>query len=401
MPKLTPYMLERLQARTLRGERRSLKVSSDCADFASSDYLGYARSKLLKERILSAAASLPCIGSTGSRLLTGNSPLAEETEERVARCFGFPRALIFSSGFALNTGFLPAIAGEKDTFLLDENIHASLKTGLKLSKAAGYFFRHNDLNHLERRLKRLSSSPGNLFVVVESLYSMDGDITPLKAMADLCEPFGARLVVDEAHAAATIGQGHGLVAEYNLQDRVFASIVTFGKAFGCHGAALLGQTDLMDFVVNFCHSFVYTTAPSSFFFLAIREALSLFSEDRGEFSLLKKNISMMNQCLHEKAQDGCLMSPIRSIPFPAKELRTVVLKLQEKGFEALPIFSPTVKRGTERLRVCIHAFNAEDEIRQFANLIKEIQTDASSALHYRNSHGGGENHFRSMHCQIT
>lgn len=388
MPKLTPSMLKRLRERDARGEMRFLPKELHGVDFASSDYLGYTRSKLLKDRILRASADVTSVGSSGSRLLTGNSHLAEEVEGEVARFFRFPCALVFSSGFALNSGFLASIADDKDVYLLDENAHASLKIGMKLSKAAGYFFRHNDSNHLESRLKRLSTLGSNIFVVVESLYSMDGDITPLLEIANLCEQWGARLIVDEAHAAGTIGQGHGLVAEQNLQERVFASIVTFGKAFACHGAAILGSAELMTFVVNFCQSFVYTTAPSSFFFLAIREALRLFAEQRGEFQKLQSNIKILGKMEVLGIQGW--HSPIVAVPFPAESLRGIAHTLQEGGFATLPIFSPTVKRGSERLRVCIHAFNREDEILRFAELIKDLRNHASKNLRNGNSHWGRE-----------
>ena len=366
MVNLTPYMRERLGKRERDQEKRFLPKRTWRFDFASNDYLGFARSPLLRERILRSSGHMDCVGATGSRLLTGNMELAEDVEGELARFFGFPSALIFSSGFALNCGLLAALCDADDAIVMDENVHASFKNGLKLAKAPGYFFRHNDLMQLEDRLQRLQTSTRAIFVVVESLYSMDGDMVALPELLQVCERYDARLIIDEAHAIGACGQrGRGLVESASAQERVFACVVTFGKAFGCHAGALLGSPELVSYVQNFCHSFIYTTGLPSFSLLAIREALALFAEDPLPLLNLQKNIKVFNRHLGMGERRA---SPIYSFPFadPCR-LRAAAKNLQEKGYGILPIYSPTVRKGSERLRVSVHAHNTESELLGCAN----------------------------------
>lgn len=369
MSGLTPYMLDRLRQRELNQQKRVLVKNKWPFDFASNDYLGFARSPLLQERILQKMQTIDSIGATGSRLLTGNSALAEEVEEQIARFFGFEKALIFPCGFTLNCSLLAAFAEEHDSILMDENVHASLKNGLKLSPAPGYFFRHNDLNQLEARLSKQRSKRREIFVVLESLYSMDGDSLDLEEVLRLCEHYSARLIIDEAHAVGVLGdRGRGLVCDLSKQKETFAQVITFGKAFGCHGGALLGSRELIDYATNFCHSFIYTTGLAAYSYIAIGEALRLFEEDAKPFLDLHKKIGIFNRELGIEHK-----TPIYSFPFEDTDrLRHSARHLQELGFGILPIYSPTVRKGTERLRVSIHAHNTDSEIEMCARELRKF-----------------------------
>jgi 8-amino-7-oxononanoate synthase len=369
MQTLTPFMLDRLHKRELNQQKRKLPKRDWAYDFSSNDYISFARSSLLRERIVQQLAEVDCIGASGSRLLTGNMPLAEEVEQSVAKFFGFPKALIFPCGFTLNCGLLASLSNEDDSIIMDENVHASMKNGLKLAAAHGYFFRHNDLNRLESRLRKEHAKKRNIFVVVEALYSMDGDSVDLPALLGLCERYEARLIIDEAHSAGSMGDtGRGLVAHHRAQDRVFGNVVTFGKAFGYHGAALLGSEELISYVVNFCHSFIYTTGLSSFSLIAMRESLKLFEENPNPFLKLHENIKQFNKELGLSHN-----TPIYSFPFTdLAQLREAAHHLQSQGFGILPIYSPTVRKGCERLRVSIHAHNSESELTSCARKLKDF-----------------------------
>lgn len=213
-------------------------------DFSSNDYLGLARSTQLAVAVLKEvekySGPLNGHGSTGSRLLTGNSLYAHELEDAIARFHGFEAGLLFGCGYMANVGLISAVAGNGDTIIYDAGVHASMMDGMRLSRAQAYPFRHNDLDHLEHRLKNLPRE-GDLFICVESLYSTDGSKAPLGEICRLAKQYEGHVIVDEAHAVGVQGvSGKGLVAEYDLTADVFAQIVTFGKALGTHGAIVLG-----------------------------------------------------------------------------------------------------------------------------------------------------------------
>lgn len=377
---------EKLQQRMLHGTRRSLPYIGSTenrrgVDFASNDYLGFARNKDLQKRCLAAGAQAveeadceSILGSTGSRLLSGNSARVEQLEEQLARHYRAESALLFGSGYTLNCGILAALAQAGDALLLDEHVHASLKNGAKLAQAACYYFRHNDCNHLRSKLQRLRTKlggTGQIFVVVESLYSMDGDIAPLREMLACVEEFSAHLLVDEAHGIGTIGsRGEGLVAQLGVEERILGRIHPFGKALGVSGAVLLGSQLLKDYCINFCHSFIYSTALPGFQLIAIAEAHRLLQEAKPEISRLHHAIGLMNRGLG--LTEHC--SPIYSIRFSDLRLvREAEHQIRQAGMQIFSIVSPTVKRGEERLRVNVHSFNSEDEIAKLLALLKGME----------------------------
>ena len=262
-------LLNKLTRRKEDGLVRQLFPQSNLIDFSSNDYLGFAKSKdvfdLSKNEVSKVAShSLPFNGSTGSRLLTGNSSYAEDLEKFIANYHKAEAGLIFNSGYSANIGLISSVAGKDDVIFYDELSHASIYDGVRLSKAGSFPFRHNDLSHLEERLMFFKAShkkDSSCFVIVESVYSMDGDFAPLKEIAFLCDKYQADLIVDEAHATGIFGEkGEGRVVELGLEEKVFARVHTFGKALGCHGAIVLGSDTLRSYLINYARSFIYTTA---------------------------------------------------------------------------------------------------------------------------------------------
>ncbi|MFM2326791.1 MAG: hypothetical protein RIR31_993 [Bacteroidota bacterium] len=347
------------------GLLRSLANSKDYIDFCSNDYLGFSTLLHLPEH------SLPC-GATGSRLVTGNSALAEDTEKIIARFHNTESALIFNSGYAANIGLFSCIAAKGDSIITDEYIHASIIDGIRLSHANRYKFKHNDITDLEKKLQQAS---GQKFVAVESIYSMDGDEAPLIAITDLCKKYAALLIVDEAHATGVFGnKGEGLVCKYKLQNEVYATIYTFGKALGLHGAAIAGSTILRNHLINNARSFIYTTALPPLIYLQIQQAYKLLpAANRHSLYLLIDYFREAIKKIEEVKFIGS-RSPVQGViigdNFKAKLLAE---KLLQKGLLVKAMLSPTVAVTKERIRICLHTFNTTEQIDLLLNEIKTFK----------------------------
>jgi len=248
MPQAPPKgILHALAVRSSEGGLRSLRRSPEGVDLCSNDYLGLAqRSDFLLGFAEWWEASSHRMGATGSRLVSGNFDELEDLECFLAQVHQAECALLFSSGFEANSALLSALGGRSDTILYDEQVHASMRDGVRLSVARAYSFKHNDTEHLQQRISRAHErSPGDVYVAVESVYSMDGDIAPLAALSELCSRSGAYLIVDEAHATGLFGEhGTGLVQHLKLEDSIFARVHTFGKALGFRGACVVGSESL-------------------------------------------------------------------------------------------------------------------------------------------------------------
>lgn len=350
------YAQNRLIQKAQKDSVRYLKFAKG-ADFTSNDYLGLSKSPQLMDKFREKISVLTQMGSTGSRLLTGNHSYHEEVEEKIAGQFKAETSLLFSSGYILNIGLIQCLADEESVIIMDELTHNSQKNGARLSKGKTLVFRHNDMEHLEERLK---AQPGNrCFIVVESVYSMDGDLCPLKEVVELSKRYGAEVIVDEAHGIGTIGeQGLGLTVELGLQDEVLARVITFGKALGVEGAAVLGKENLKQYLVNFCQSFIYTTGISYPLLAMIDSAVELIAQSQDQIQRLHQNM----KCFSE-ASGRQMTSPICSWRIDDTALvKEVCCKINEDGFSVFPIVAPTVKRGTERIRLVLHASNSPEEI---------------------------------------
>jgi 8-amino-7-oxononanoate synthase len=364
-------MMTELFSREESNALRRLPALLDLIDFCSNDYLGLAHSSVVKQAMQTALEEEGPLGATGSRLISGNRPELEAFEVFLAEFHQSEKALLFNSGYAANQGLLSCMADRHDTIIFDQLIHASLREGLKLSQATHYSFRHNDLKHLEQKLQ---VSKGQIFVVVESVYSMDGDEAPLVEMLELCEKYSAALVVDEAHATGVLGpKGRGLVAELELEERIWARIYTFGKALGGHGAAICGPAYLIDYLINFSKPFIYTTALPWHGLAGVQAA---YQEMQKGIALeaLRQNIRFFTEQIPASLRPQFIpsRSAIQSLVYPGNSaVRELAKTLQDQGFAVWPILHPTVPKGQERLRICLHSFNTEEQIRLLLDLLEK------------------------------
>lgn len=363
-------LIEKLNRRTENNALRQLGVESVLVDFASNDYLGFARSKKIFDEVheFLIRNDLQQNGATGSRLLTGNFTLYTETEKLIAKFHNSESALLFNSGYDANVGFFSAVPQKGDYILYDELIHASIRDGIQLSNATAYKFKHNDEEDLERMiLKAKVNESSTVYVVTESVFSMDGDTPPLAEISNICQKHKAYFVVDEAHALGVFGNGgEGIVQMLSLQKDVFAQIITFGKGLGCHGAVILGSPELKSYLVNFARSLIYTTGLSPHAVATIQAAYSNLSENEVTINHLRNNINFFNQ---QKQLLGLRplfvrsKSAIQSAVIPGNEkVKNIATQLQEQGFNVKAILSPTVPEGQERLRICLHSYNSQSEI---------------------------------------
>ena len=343
---------KKLEDRIEKGTLRSLSSFDGMIDFFSNDYLG-----LSKEDF---SCEISSYGATGSRLISGTTPRMLEIESEIAQIFAVQSSLMFNSGYDANLGLFSSIPQRGDTILYDEFIHASVRDGIRLSHAKTISFRHNDIEDLSAKIER---SDGSIYVAVESLYSMDGDFAPIKKLAVLCKSRNAYLIIDEAHACGVFGEnGKGLVFELGLSHLVFARLVTFGKAYGSHGACVLGSSDLIQYLYNFARSFIYTTAlPESVFERNLKLASSGLASNRR--IKLNSNLVYFRSNFYHSGLISNEMSPIQIIEFGSIEAtKTVAEKIQALNIAVKPIYSPTVTEGKERLRICIHSFNTKQEL---------------------------------------
>jgi 8-amino-7-oxononanoate synthase len=367
--------MKALIEREQNGNLKTLRHSFPEIDFCSNDYLGFSRMGLLKEKLSSNGKEEVTVGSTGSRLISGNTNYTEEAEKQIALFHHGQSALIFNSGYDANLGILSSVPQKTDLILYDELVHGSIMDGIRLSQATHYKFRHNDAESLEELIHRHQRNFENIYVVVESVYALDGDSAPLIELAEICKPSkNTYLIVDEAHAIGVFGnQGRGLCSALAIEQKCFARIYTYGKAMGCHGAAIVGSDVLRNYLINFARSFIYTTALPFHCIDAIRHAYQLLIETKQK-DILQNNISYF----YSKASDikNCVksQSAIHSVVLGSNELVDRLEKhLAERNIHARPMKSPGVRPGSERIRICLHAYNTKEEIDLLLSALRDFK----------------------------
>ena len=390
------HLQRKLDERQAENALRHLVKPNPLVDFSSNDYLGLARDTSLFEATHEYLKQhkITQNGATGSRLLSGNHPLYSILEAVLCEFHNSDSALVFNSGYDANLGFFSCVPQRGDVILYDEYIHASIRDGIKLSNAQAYKFKHNDLDDLEKKCqteRRRCPKETIIYIVTESVFSMDGDSPDFVELVKLCKTYGAYLVVDEAHAVGVFGKrGSGLIQELELEQDVFARLITFGKALGGHGAAILGSETLKHYLVNFSRSFIYTTAlpPHNLatintvykelvisndsekshqaiqglhqnirFFKSEVDRLQLNFPPSGEMSVGQRGFIESHSAIH-----CCIISG-------NDKVKSIAANLQSKGFDVKPIVSPTVPKGQERLRFCLHSYNSEQEITEVLKLL--------------------------------
>lgn len=371
---IPPHIHIALQKRHEAGNLRKLPSQEPLVDFCSNDYLGLAQNaelaKLIHEKVTETNFS-HLNGATGSRLISGNDPIFEETETFLSKIFKTEACLIFNSGYVANMGVLSSVPQKGDTILYDELSHACIKDGIRLSFADRFPFKHNNVNDLENKLKK---AVGTKYIVVESIYSMDGDAAPLKEICQLAEQYEAYVIVDEAHSTGIFGEnGSGLVCSLGLDDKVFIRIHTFGKAMGVHGACVAAQREVIDFLVNFSRPFIYTTAMPLHAVVSIKCAFEYLKTHAYLQEILSNKIELFLEKSKQTELHQHLIpsqSAIQAFVVKGNEkAKFLSEKAKNAGFYIKPILSPTVKEGSERLRICLHSYNSENEI---DNVLKQL-----------------------------
>ncbi|GAA3632539.1 aminotransferase class I/II-fold pyridoxal phosphate-dependent enzyme [Flavivirga jejuensis] len=368
---------KKLEERKANNALRQLGTQCNLVDFSSNDYLGFSKSKTIfnSTHEFLIGHNITHNGATGSRLLSGNHSLFNIIETLLSNFHNSESALIFNSGYDANVGFFSSIPQRGDIILYDEYIHASIRDGIKLSNAKAYKFKHNNLEDLGSHLERgLEHSPEtNIYIVTESVFSMDGDSPDLKGIVQLCKKHHTFLIIDEAHAVGVFGErGAGLVQHLKLEKNIFARIITFGKAIGTHGAVIIGSESLKQYLVNFSRSFIYTTALPPHTLSNIHSAYHELIITKNREQLHKNMAHFKNEIIKNGLQNYFIEShsAIHSCIISGNDtVKRIAQKFQELGFNIKPILSPTVPKEQERLRFCLHAFNSEGDISDVLKLL--------------------------------
>jgi 8-amino-7-oxononanoate synthase len=362
---LTQRWTEALEGLKAQGRFRALRVPSGL-DFTSNDYLGYGTSSLQSQQSYNLATT-----GLASRLLRGHHPIWDEVETALSRWHGAESVLMMNSGFSANEGLISTVVEPGDWVATDELNHACIVEGLRICRPRKFIFRHNDLGHLEEGLKSESTRrpPGReLFIVTESVFSMDGDRAQLGKTVELAERYGAHVIVDEAHSTGCFGEtGSGVVDQLGLRSRVLASVHTGGKALVVTGAYICCSQLLRDYLINKCRHLIFTTAlPPA----AGAWWLNLLPRAQGD--------QLSRQRLHENAASFRSALAEQGVPTLGDTYIVPVLlgddhravqaatRLQKKGYDIRAIRPPSVPQGTARLRISIHADHPPELLEQLA-----------------------------------
>lgn len=381
-----------LKRRESQSKLRTLKSSSPgSVDFSSNDFLSLATTKEFREEYLGELQQhiLP-VGSTGSRLLDGNSQYAERLEQQIAAFHGAESGLLIGSGFDANVSIFTCLPQPGDTILYDELIHASVHDGMRMSRATTFLsFKHNSLDDFQAKLKLCTSSSQNVFVAVESVYSMDGDLAPLSEMVStMKEVFpgnNCHLIVDEAHATGVYGpRGSGRVSELGLEQDVLVRLHTFGKALGCNGAVILCSPTIRSYLINYARPIIFTTFLSYPNLAAVKVAYDWLVA--GKTETLSSQLTHLIEYMYARLRslgplarrleagsftlpDACPQSAIFALMM--QQPRELAAFCQAAGFVVRAVMHPTVPLGTERVRICLHAGNTEQEIDALVDRVRQ------------------------------
>lgn len=377
MSNIQQYLVDQLEIRRKDGLLRSLQHMDHFIDFCSNDYLGLAKNQELNQLITKDFenwlaqnnAQISINGATGSRLISGNNSLVENFEITCAQIHHAEAALLFGSGFEANLGLLSSISQADHIVFCDQLLHASIIDGIRLGKGKKVIFNHNDWEALSTELAKYPHQ--TKWVVVESIYSMDGDQAPLQKYIELKQNYDFELIVDEAHSGGVYGfKGAGLVQELGLVDQVFARVITFGKAWGNAGAVVLGSQALRQYLINFARSFIYSTGPTPAHICALLATLHFIQNQDELREKLKKNITFFQgHCSHPNW--GKSQSAIQTFIVPGnQEVRRIAQLAQEKDFGLKPIVYPTVPKGEERIRITLSALTQQQDMLDLIQLLE-------------------------------
>jgi len=362
-------LLRQLKDRASPQGSRIIFDGKEYVNFSSNDYLGLANHPYLIENVRNAL-DVYGFGAGASRLLGGGSILHKRLEDKVAQFKGTESSLVFNSGYAANTGVIPALAAEDTSLFSDEFNHASIIDGCRLSTAKTLIYKHKDLTHLEELIRKDESR--NRIVITDTVFSMDGDIAPLKALYDICKNYAAMLYLDEAHATGVIGNGRGALAHFALKpDPQIVQMGTFSKALGSYGAFLAGSSDVVRWTLNKAKSFVFSTALPSCVMAASIAALELIENDSALIEKLWANRGKIATRIREIGHD-IMGSETPIIPIKTDTIDNALrlsTYLFEKGIFAPAIRPPTVKEP--RIRINVTAMHTDEDIERLVEALKK------------------------------
>lgn len=361
-----------LQKRKLEGILRSLNPIQRGIDFYSNDYLGYSR---IIPKIKNKKKYFISSGSTGSRLISGNYTEIIQLEKRIAELHKAEESLLFSSGYLANFALLSTLPTRHDLILFDELCHASLIDGIHFSRARHFSFKHNRIDILSELLKKHHKNFENVFVVMESLYSMDGDYCPLRAVVECLKTYpNAYLILDEAHALGTSDvYPLGLSVGMEEDKKIVARIFTYGKALGCAGAAVVTSMDVKEYLINFCRPFIYSTAPSPELTASINTGYDLLMEKKNINELINV-IKFFKEEFQGEGNVRIRSGPIQVLMCESNDklAKALIDKFSENKILCKYIKYPTVPKGMERFRITIHSFNTENDIKKIKKCLSVI-----------------------------
>lgn len=342
-------------------------------NMAANNYLGLANHPVLKKAAVDAVEKYG-VGAAAARNIVGNYPLHTELEEKLAKYKGVEATLVFNCGVAANTGLIAVMAGQGDVILSDELNHGSIIDGCRLSKAETKVFKHMDMQSLEERLQE--PCEGKKFIITDGVFSMDGDLAPLPAIADLADKYGAYLMVDDAHGDGVMGAfGRGTVDHFGLHGRVYAESGSLGKAFGVAGGFIAGSRELIEEVRAKGRSFIFTASPlTPSLTAAVIAAIDMLSDDDTFVKKLWDNRAyFMNKMTALGLDTGKTETPIIPVMVGDEErAKEMSARLYEEGVYAQAIVFPMVPRGKGRLRVIITADHTREDLDLAANAIGRI-----------------------------
>ncbi|KAI9322124.1 8-amino-7-oxononanoate synthase [Dichotomocladium elegans] len=354
-------------------------------DFSSNDFLGLSQNGDLRQRFLHELEMHggAILGSTGSRLLDGNSQYAIDLECRLAAFHRAEAALLFNSGFDANSALFSTLPQKGDIVVYDELIHASVHEGMRMSRAGRRIaFQHSDVDDLDRILAAIYPTDQNVFIAVETVYSMDGDIAPLNAILRTLRKYwpnreNGHVIVDEAHSTGVYGEcGRGIVSQLGLEDEIFARLHTFGKALASNGAVVLGSSTLREYLINYARPLIYSTFMAFNALASIKCAYDML--ESGSTTQIQHHVHSLTRLFRETIAlpSGTLLastSPIQGIVLNGNaSVRALAAYLNKRGFIVKPICSPTVPKGQERVRICIHGHNTSEQVDSLVSAVHDF-----------------------------
>ena len=341
--------------------------------FCSNDYLGLANHPELIEAVCEGAIRYG-VGAGASHLIAGHHSSHHRLEEVLAYFTGFPRALLFSSGYMANAGVVTALVGHGDAVFTDRLNHASLNDAALLSRAKLTRYPHLDLAILEQRLA--VSQAKRKLVMTDAVFSMDGDIAPVAKLLELCEKYDAWLLLDDAHGFGVLGQqGRGIVSHFNISSPRIIYMATLGKAAGVSGAFVAGQAEIIKILIQYARSYIYTTATPPLLSHAVLKSLALIEREEWRRKKLMQLIGRLKRELQSLRWKLLLsVTPIQPVIIgESSEVLQISNALRERGFLIPAIRPPTVPQGSARLRISLSASHSIEDVKQLAMVLRELE----------------------------